>query len=793
MDERSLKVLEYDKVLAKLAGLAQTAAGRRLAEELRPLERRSAMEAALDETEDMLQYLYREGDLALSAAEEINDILRYCEAGAVPSLPGFLRVARNLRLVAQLKEKLPEDAEPETSILYDRLIALQSVPELAKRIDESIQNEEELFDRASPELYRLRRQIVKEQDDIKQQLQAILKKQGASLQDQLVTLRSDRYVVPVKAEQRSSVPGIVHDSSGSGQTVFIEPLAVVERNNKIRELKVAEAAEIERILRALAAQVAEHAEDLRANAELLAALDFCQAKARLARELRATRPVLNEEKRIQLFKARHPLIPKNQVVPIDFELGLSFDTLVITGPNTGGKTVSLKTCALLSLMAMSGLAIPAAEKSEIAIYREVLADIGDEQSIEQSLSTFSAHIRQIVDICAKADADTLVLLDELGAGTDPSEGAALAIAILDALRQQGANVVATTHYQELKAYALNTPGVSNACCEFDTASLRPTYRLLIGVPGVSNALAISTRLGLPQPIIDAAKALISDEGARFEDLVQAIKQSHDKAMSMEAHLTELEQELEKQKRLLEREREKLKEEKERLLNEAEERAQVILDDAQAEVELILEEIQTKLQQHDPEAARKTALNMRNELQKSRRERREKQRQKEMQKAVAKPLAAGQIEIGAFYKAPALGIQGEAIAAPDAKGQVLLRQGALQVRVPVKALQRVEKAPEAPSKHRSKDTEKVRRDVKLSIKSELQLLGLTVDEALLELDRYIDDAVLAGLDSVRIVHGKGTGALRKAVQDALRKDKRVRSFEQAAFGQGDAGVTIAKLS
>lgn len=791
LKEKSYKTLEFDKILQLLAGEASSRSGRELCLSLLPESDPELVRQRLYETDDALREILRNGNLPLSGFDDLRDLCRLTAAGSVPGPAAFLRVARQLRLVARMKARISEasaEDAAEESLCMDRIRALNPLRPLEERIDECILNEEELKDRASPELYRLRRSILSLQEEVKIQLDRIVRSSGAALQDQLVTLRSDRYVIPVKAEHRGAVQGIVHDSSSSGATVFIEPMVVVELNNRIREAKAAEREEVERILAELAALVAEHSAELLGNQELLTALDFAQAKARLARRLKASAPRLNRDGRVLLKKARHPLIESHSVVPIDFSLGCEFNTLVITGPNTGGKTVSLKTCGLFCLMGMAGLQIPAEEGSEISCFEQILADIGDEQSIEQSLSTFSSHMRQIIEICELARPGTLVLADELGAGTDPSEGAALAIAILDFLRQKGCHIVATTHYQELKGYALNTDSVSNACLEFDQQTLRPTYRLLIGVPGVSNALAVSKRLGLRQEILDAAAALISDEGAQFEELVQAIEHSHQEAERMREDIARLKKETEDARAQLEAERAALKQQKKEMLNEAREEAFEILREAERTIELELKEMRgegSAVQRG--EAAKRKILAMADGLA-------DEIGREKLAADIDSPLQAEDIVPGQSYEDVLSGFVGQAAEVPDDRGQVLLRSGLISLRVDVSGL-RAAKA-KAEEKSARKSGKQRRSPAALSsvmnARSELKLLGKTVDEALRELDPFLDDACLAGLSSVRIVHGKGTGALRRAIREKLNGDKRVKDYEDAQFGQGDAGVTVAKL-
>ena len=788
---KSLRTLEYDKILELLAEQASSQPGREACLALSP---QADIELVLDsqyETEDMLKVLLKDGQLPLSSFDDLRDLCGLLAAGSVPGPAAFLKIARQLRLVERLKARAvaeEENVEAVGGLCLRRLNALAPLSSLERRIDECILNEEEIKDRASPELYRIRRSILNMQDEIRQQLDRILRSAGGALQDQLVTLRSDRYVIPVKAEHRGSVQGIVHDSSSSGATVFIEPMAVVELNNNIREAKSEEREEIERILTELAGLARINIEGILGNQELLTELDFAQAKAKLAMKWKATSPEINEEGKIRLVKARHPLIDPKVVVPIDFELGYDFKTLVITGPNTGGKTVSLKTCGLFCLMGMAGLQIPAKSGSVISIFEPILADIGDEQSIEQSLSTFSSHMKQIIQICEIAKPGTLVLTDELGAGTDPTEGAALAIAILDDLRRKGCHIVATTHYQELKSYALNTESVSNACCEFDTQSLRPTYRLMIGVPGVSNALAISKRLGLSQDIIDAAAALVSDEGAQFEELVQSIERSHQEAERMRDDITRLKAEAEEARAELEEERQSLKEKKKEMLNQARAEAHRLLREAEEKIESELKNMRAagnnvRAGEEAKEGISSMADHLAGEM-----------GREKLAADIDRPLTAEDIEIGTNYRDVISGFVGEAAELPDKKGQVLLKSGLISLRVSIEQL-RIAQEAENPAAQKAKPRRRRAHggySAAMNARSEIKLLGKTVQEALSEIDNFIDEAVLAGLSSVRIVHGKGTGALRKGIREKLDGDRRILEYSDAPFGQGDAGVTVAKL-
>lgn len=792
IQEKTLKTLEFDAVIQQLTDLASTAIGRPLCQNLVPLADCQASEEALAETDDALIRLLKYGELPFSGINDMGPAVRRAQAGAVLDCADFLRLAAFLRAVDRMLEEVSQAGDDQTLMIHRKALRLESLPGFRRRLEQSIRDEEDLFDQASDKLHQIRSRLREAQASVRRELDRVLAKGGDALQERIITMRSGRYVVPVRSDRRGAIKGIVHDTSASGSTLFIEPMAVVEVNNKIRELEAAEKHEIHEILKELSAIVANQAPLFMANLDLLAQLDFAMAKAKLAANSQAHRPRLNERGEILLKKARHPLIPKDRVVPIDFELGRDFNTLVITGPNTGGKTVTLKTCGLLTLMAMAGLFVPAAEESELSCFQKIEADIGDEQSIEQNLSTFSSHMREIIRITDTAGPGTLVLLDELGAGTDPSEGAALAIAILDHLKASGCHTVATTHYRELKGYAMNEAGVENACCEFDTDTLQPTFKLLIGVPGVSNAFAISHRLGLSPKIIDSARALISEEGARFEDLVSAIEQSHREARAMEEEIDRLRQETLEAREALEDQREKLARERTKILEEARAEAGTLIEEARTSIDQLLDDLkgqagsaQTSDHRLASEArGRLAAVGKRFELDRRRKE-----------AGGEGPLEPEAIVLGGHYQAKSLGVSGQVRELPDAKNNVVLEAGSFRVTVPVSQL--------VPLKPKSKDKKKTPKaplsktaslssDIVMRAGAELMLLGKRVDEALGLIDHFLDDALLAGLSPVRIVHGKGTGALRQASHDFLARDRRVVSFRQGGEGEGGDGVTVVEV-
>ena len=814
-DERSaerysLGALEYQKIIDLLTAEAMSRPGRERCAALLPSADLAEVRWRQAETADFIDFVETKGELSLTSAEDIRPLLAAVTREAVPRCDELNRLARFLRLIRSLAKQLPaSDSEPYEEEMrrpvYSLLSQLEPCHELRTEIERCVASDEDLHDEASPELRQIRRSLIRAQDEVKIVLERLLRQAGEKLQDNLYTMRNGRYVLPVKAAHKGAVKGLVHDASASGQTLFIEPMAVVDLNNKIRELEFEEAKEVERILKVLGTKVRALRLALEQDVTLLADLDFAQAKARLALKQEAVSPELNDVGLIRLRAARHPLIAQAEVVPIDFELGEQFKTLLITGPNTGGKTVSLKTCGLLSLMAMSGLAIPVAPGSEISVWQQVLADIGDEQSIEQSLSTFSAHLKNLIVMLELTGPRSLVLCDELGSGTDPSEGAALAIALIDAFRERGASIVATTHYQELKGYALNTPEVSNACCEFDTVSLRPTYRLLIGVPGVSNALAIAQSLGLDPEIIDQARALISDEGQRFAELISAIEQSKQEAVRLNEDIERLHAEAAAAEAEAEERTAAARLKEKEVLAQAEAEALAMIEAARAEIaaeiaqkeeEFMRFAVQSEadsrtVKQKEQELSSLKSLQSR--LQHSARQRGSKLEEKKLSQKIARPLEAEDIEVGKYYRAPALNFTGQAVSLPDKKGQLQLARGQLTLTVPLKGLCEAE-APEIQraAPRLSANVKAIQGAAQQGVTSEIKLIGMRVEDALHELDQAIDRALLTNLDSLRVVHGKGSGALRSAVRAKATSDRRLSGYREAAFGEGDSGVTYLDI-
>ena len=789
MNSKVLRVLEYTKIIDRLTEKATSEQGRRLTKALIPMTDPEEIQKAQQETADALGRLFRKGSTSFGGNKDLGYCIKSLEVGSALSISELLRIAAFLENVSRIKgygRKERDDIPGDSLDIY--FDALEPLTPLATEIRRCILSEEEIADDASSTLRHIRRSIALTNDKIHSQLTSMINGSLRTyLQDAVVTMRNNRYCIPVKSEYKGQVPGMVHDQSSSGSTFFIEPAAVVSLNNELKELAIKEQEEIEVILADLSAQTGAYTQELAANQQAMTTLDFIFAKAALAMEQNATMPVFNTEHKIHIRQGRHPLLDKKSVVPIDIRLGTDFDLLIITGPNTGGKTVSLKTVGLLTLMGQSGLHIPALDRSELSVFREVYADIGDEQSIEQSLSTFSSHMTSIVSILKEADEDSLCLFDELGAGTDPTEGAALATAILDHLHRSGIRTMATTHYSELKVYALSTDHVENACCEFSVETLRPTYRLLIGIPGKSNAFAISSKLGLPDYIIEDAKKHITEDKESFEDLLADLENSR---LTIEKERLEIESyknEVKSLKEKLESKQEKMDQSRDRILREANEQAREILQEAK---EVADETIRT-FQKAGSASSMK-------DLEKSRQKVRDKISEKNDKLALknSKPnhklLKPNQLKLGDSVKVVSMGLKGTVSSLPDKSGRLFVQCGIIRSQVSLDDLVLIEEETVKTTKMQRTSSGRLKMSKSYAISPEINLLGKTVDEALAELDKYLDDAYLAHLPSVRIVHGKGTGTLRSAVQNYLRKNKTVKSYRQGEFGEGDAGVTIAEF-
>lgn len=789
MNEKVLRVLEYNKIIGLLTDRATSDPGRKVCKALTPSHDLDEINQAQEETKDALSRIFKKGSTSFGGNKDLGFALRSLEIGSSLSVTELLKIASLLENTARIKAygRNEKDDIPGDS-LDEYFDGLEPLTPLSSEIRRCILSEDEISDDASSNLKHIRRSIASTNDKIHSQLNSMVNGSYRTyLQDAVITMRNNRYCIPVKAEHKGQVAGMVHDQSSTGSTLFIEPVAVVNLNNRLKELEIEEKEEIEVILASLSAQASEHTESLMQNQKLMTHLDFVFAKASLAMDMNATQPLFNTEHYIHIRKGRHPLLDKKKVVPIDIHLGKDFDLLIITGPNTGGKTVSLKTVGLFTLMGQAGLHIPALDRSELSVFSEVYADIGDEQSIEQSLSTFSSHMTSIVSILAHADENSLCLFDELGAGTDPTEGAALAIAILNHLHSRGIRTMATTHYSEIKVYALSTPFVENACCEFDIETLRPTYRLLIGIPGKSNAFAISSKLGLPDEIIHAAKEQISEENESFEDLLTDLEQSRVTIENERNEIAAYKREIEQLKEQLKQKQEKIDQSKDRILREANEQARAILQEAKDTAD----ETIRAFQKAGPNASMQ-------DLEKARQKLRDKISEKNDKLSIkaSAPKQSGvkpnQLRLGDSVKIVSMGLKGTVSSLPDSKGNLFVQCGIMRSQTNIKdiVLLQEETITTSSSKHTGSSTGKIKMSKSFSVSPEINLLGKTVDEAISELDKYLDDAYLAHLPSVRIVHGKGTGALRSAVQSHLKRVKYVKSFQLGEYGEGDSGVTIA---
>ena len=790
MNEKALHTLEYDKIVSLLEARATSAPGKALCRELAPLTDLFEINTMQEETACAVGRIFAKGSVSFGNTYDVSASMLRLELGSALGIHELLMVAKlleNAGLVRAYGRKEREDAPDD--ILTPSFNALEPLPQATAEIRRCILSEEEISDNASSKLRQIRKNIKSAGERIHTELNKIISTHAKDyLQDSLVTTRDGRYCIPVKSEYKNSVAGIVHDMSSSGSTLFIEPASVVRLNNEIRELEIEEQKEIEVILANLSEMLSAYVGLIRNDYALMRRLDFIFARASLAISMNASRPLINSEGIIDLRKARHPLIDKKKVVATDIRLGETCDLLIITGPNTGGKTVTLKTTGLLVLMGLSGLHIPAADRSRIALFREVYADIGDEQSIEQSLSTFSSHMTNIVDFLDKADTDSLVLFDELGAGTDPTEGAALAVAILDSLHAKGVRTLATTHYSEIKVYALKTPGVENASCEFDVATLSPTYRLLIGVPGKSNAFAISRKLGLSENIIDDAKSLLTDQQETFEDVISDLEM---KRRSLEKEKEDAERatrEIEKLKKDLEYQKSHLEEQKKKLIAQSQVEARKILQDAKDYADKSI----SYFAKHGGIASGKELEKERQNLRSQIKDLDGKIGDIGKDPSRTGSLTAKDLKVGDAVRVISLNLKGTVSTLPDAKGYLFVTLGIMRTKVKLSDLEKIDEAEIIAPGVKKSSTGKLRIEKSKAATTEINLLGMTVDEACMELDKFIDNAALAHLPSVRIVHGKGTGALRKGVQQYLKRNKHVKSFRLGEYGEGDAGVTIAEI-
>lgn len=787
--DKALKVLEYDKIIEMLLDLTQGELARDLVENLEPSNDIDEIRRMQEETSEAYRVLVRYGDIDYSAASHIKHLVSKASLGSMLFIEDLYDIMQNIFLVSSIKRYLKTSIEDENlnlnhlRKLYD---SLASLDDLKKKLSMTIVSRDEVSDSASSTLRSIRRSKKLKNQAIEDKLNSYITsdKTKKYLQDAIVTMREGRYVIPVKNEYRSSVEGMIHDISQKGSTVFIEPMAVVKLNNELRELENEEKKEIERILYELSSEVSEYKAYLETNEDALKSISFIFARARLAREMRATEPILNDKGYVNLKNARHPLIPKDKVVPTTLELGDKYTSLIITGPNTGGKTVSLKTVGLITLMAKSGLNIPCDNNSSVAVFDRVFADIGDEQSIEQSLSTFSSHMKNIVHIVENAEYNDLVLFDELGAGTDPTEGAALAISILKLFRERRIRTMATTHYSQIKFYALTSEGVKNASMEFNVDTLSPTYRLIIGIPGKSNAFEISRRLGLDQSIIDSAKELLNENDTRFEDVLKAIEEDRTEIENKRIKINEENEEIERLREKLENKNKKLEEKQEAIINKAKEEAREIVKKAKNESTFIIDELKdiSSLSKKEDRRRLQEAKDYLRDLEDENRLKIKdnKKRTKEIPKDIKLGESVRIISIDKF---------GEVETLPDEKGDLNIQVGIMSVRSNIKDIERSESKEEVKAEKKTRSINKAKSK---NISSEINLIGRTVDEAIILLDKYLDDAYLARLKEVRIIHGKGTGTLRDAVRKYLQNSKHVIEYREADYTEGGSGATVAVI-
>lgn len=785
MNYKSLTTLEYDKIIDRLVSFAASDKAKERLKKLVPMTDIHDINAALSETSDALSRVYAKGAVSFGGVHDVGASVKRLEIGSSLNTVELLHISSLLTAAARVKNYYEDTTDSLTGYFH----ALEPLTPLNTEIKRCILSEDEISDDASANLRSIRRQKVLAAERIHTELNKMLNSSSVRncLQDFVITSRSGRYCLPVKAEYKSQVPGMVHDQSATGSTLFIEPAAVVKLNNDIRELELKEQAEIEAILAELSAKASEFTDELLTDFQVLTTLDFIFAKAQMSKQYKCSCPVMNTNNYINIKKGRHPLIDPHKVVPIDIYLGKDFNLLIITGPNTGGKTVSLKTVGLLTLMAQSGLHIPALDHSELAVFDNVFADIGDEQSIEQSLSTFSSHMTNTVSILKEADAHSLILFDEIGAGTDPIEGAALAISILNDLHKRGITTMATTHYSEIKVYALTTDGVENACCEFDVESLRPTYRLLIGIPGKSNAFAISKKLGLPDYIIKDASARMDADDVQFEDLLSDLEHSRITIEKERAEINAYKQEIQQLKDELKTKSDRLDERRDKILRKANEEAAAILKDAKEYADQTIKTMN------------KHGMTVK-ELEKQRSAIRDKmnKRQEKLSVQAAKPKAhkahdISEFKVGTHVRVLSMNLIGTVTAPPSPKGEITVQMGSLSTKTKINNLEILvgykdpEEAKKAPKG--AGGSGKIKMSKAASISHEINLLGLTVDEAVAKLDKYLDDAYISRIPQVRIVHGKGTGALRNGVTAYLRGVPYIKSFRLGEIGEGDTGVTI----
>ena len=788
MNNKALKTLEYNKITDRLASHASSEPGIKLCRELQPMMDMDGINSALKQTSDAVSRIFRHGSISFAGLKDIRPLTKALEVGSALGMSELLDICSLLKVAAGARRYGVSEDEAADS-LSGMFNAVYDIADVRREIERCILSEDEIADDASAELKNIRRQMRICTERIRTELNSMLNGSDRTyLQEAVITTRGGRYCIPVKAEYKSQVPGMVHDQSKAGSTFFIEPMSVVRLNNEIREYEVKESEEIAKILASLSAMAGNYTAELDADYDILSQLDFIFAKAKLSFEYKGSEPIMNTRGYINIRKGRHPLIDSRKVVPIDVSIGDEYSELIITGPNTGGKTVTLKTIGLFSLLGQSGLHIPAADNSELTVFNDIFADIGDEQSIEQSLSTFSSHMKNIIEILAKADSNSLVLFDELCAGTDPTEGAALAISILTSLHKLKVTTVATTHYSELKIFALSTEGVQNACCEFDVATLAPTYRLLIGIPGKSNAFAISGKLGLPQYIIDDAKESLASEDVAFEDVISDLEKSRVTIEREKLELEEYKKEVEDLKNQLKAKKERHDERSDNILQKAREEASAILREAKETADDAIR----KLNKANAAGMSVAELEKQRQRIKDNINKVDKGRALKSQ-APARQHKASDFHIGDRVHVASLNLDGTVHTLPNQKGELNVTIGIMNYNVNMSDLTIIEEASEMRKlKQKSSGIGKLKMSKTASISPEINLIGMTSDEAIMTLDKYLDDAFLSHISPVRIVHGKGSGILRNAVHNYLKRQKHVKSFRLGSFGEGDYGVTIVEF-
>lgn len=790
MNSRSLRLLEYNRILEMLAELTGSSLTRERVYRLEPMTHLHAISDAQTETTEAVSVILYKGNIPVGEFPDVRPFLKMARKGRVLTMKELLQIRSALQIAREVKAFLTEDV-PEIPTLTEIAGLLEVVEALERDINRCILSEDEMADNASPALKRIRREIRSKNENIRTKLNKMVSTSSSQkfLQEAIVTMRNGRYVIPVKREYANLFPGLVHDQSQSGSTLFIEPQSVVNMNNELRELALEEQAEITRILQAFTGRVAEHYHGLNNNQKLLLELDFISAKGKLSVKMNAFEPRINTEGILDIRQGRHPLIPDDKVVPINVSLGKEWKTLLITGPNTGGKTVTLKTIGLFILMMQSGLHVPCSEHSELPVLDEVFGDIGDEQSIEQSLSTFSAHMKNIIDIFSEVNEHSLVLLDELGSGTDPAEGAALGIAELEELRRRGALVVATTHYTELKKYALSTPEVENASMEFDVETLSPTYKLRVGLPGKSNAFEISRKLGMEEGILDRAEELLGDNELNFEDAVTRVEEERREAERITEEAKRLQEEAEEKLRNAEEQLRKVEEEKKKILEKARKQAQSIVQDTEDTVESIREELKHMKTESKGHQVNKVAESRRKLREMERKHQAKESKPKNSERKAVSP---DQVKIGTRVKVLSLDQNGEVVSLPDNRGNLMVQIGALKTSVNLKNLMLIESEKAGNKERKKRQYNQIKTRKTRTVGMSINLIGKNLDDARMEMEKYLDDAYLAGLKSVTVVHGRGEGILKKGLRDALKHNRSVKSFRSAPYNQGGEGATVVEL-